>query len=66
VFGQDKTAISATEAACGPRDAQFTVKADETWHPIPPTTENGKALIYEAQKTPGVMNVSADSKWFAA
>lgn len=29
-FGQDKAAISAAEAACGPRDVEFDVTADKS------------------------------------
>ena len=44
-LGQDKIAVTAAEAACGPRDVKFEVRADESQHPTP-TPENGKALIY--------------------
>ena len=44
-FGQDKAAVSATEAGCGPQDAKFEVKSDEPQHPAP-SPEDGKALIY--------------------
>jgi hypothetical protein len=44
-FAQDKRAISAAEAGCGPQDAKFEVKTDESQHPTA-TPEDGKALIY--------------------
>ena len=42
-FGEDKAAVSATEAGCGPQDARFDVKSDESQHPAP-TPEDGKAV----------------------
>jgi len=50
-FGQDKAAISAAEAACGPRDVRFEVSVDESHHPIP-MPENGKAVIYVVSEDP--------------
>ena len=40
-FGQDKAAVSAAEAACGPRDVGFNVTADKSQHPTP-TPRAGK------------------------
>ena len=62
VFGQDKAAISAAEAACGPREVEFDITADKSQHPTP-TPENGKALIYVVQVSPGSTRVGADGKW---
>jgi hypothetical protein len=42
-LAQDKTAISAAETGCGPQDAKFEVKSDESQHPVS-TPEDGKAL----------------------
>lgn len=64
-FGQDKAAISAAEAACGPREVQFNITADKSQHPTP-TPENGKALIYLVQENPGSTRVGADGKWLGA
>jgi len=64
-FGQDKAAISAAEAACGPRDVGFNVTADKSQHPTP-TPESGKALIYVVQRASGVMKFGADGKWLGA
>ena len=61
-FGQDKAAISAAEAACGPREVQFDITADKSQHPTP-TPENGKALIYVVQENLGSTRVGADGKW---
>ena len=61
-FGQDKAAISAAEAACGPMDVQFDVTADKYQHPAP-TPENGKALIYVVQQHPGSTRIGADGEW---
>jgi hypothetical protein len=44
-FGQDRAAVSATVAGCGPQDTRFDLKSDESQHPAP-TPEDGKALIY--------------------
>ena len=64
-FGQDKAAVSRAEAACGPRDVQFDVTADESQHPTP-EPEKGKALIYMVQN-PGISTrVGADGKWLGA
>jgi hypothetical protein len=64
-FGQDKVAVSAAEAACGPRDIRFGVWPDKSQHPTP-TPENGKALIYVVQRASGVMKFGADGKWLGA
>jgi hypothetical protein len=64
-FGQDKAAISESEAACGPQNVQFKVKADESQHPTP-APENGKAMIYVVQRAAGVMKFGADGKWIGA
>lgn len=64
-LGQDKAAISAAEAACGPREVQFEVTADESRHPMP-TPENGKAVIYVVQGGGITTRVGADGKWLGA
>jgi hypothetical protein len=61
-FGQNRAAISAAEAACGPMDVQFDVTADKSQHPTP-TPENGKALIYVVQQHTGSTRIGADGKW---
>lgn len=64
-FGQDKAAMSAAEAACGPQDAQFEVTPDESRHPTQ-TPESNKALIYVVQRAAGVMRFGVDGKWLGA
>lgn len=64
-FGQDKAAISAAEAACGPSDVGFKVTADDSRHPTP-SPESGKAAIYVVQRAGGVMKFGADGKWLGA
>jgi hypothetical protein len=64
-FGQDKAAVSAAEAACGPSDLDFSVTADESRHPTP-IPDSGKALIYVVQNAPGGTRVGADGKWLGA
>jgi len=65
-LGQNKVAISAAKAACGPKDAEFAVVAADSQHPtaIP---EDGEALIYVVQETaPGTTRFGVDSKWLGA
>lgn len=64
-LGQDKVAVAAAEAACGPQDSQFSVTSDESRHPTP-TPESGKALIYVVQGAPRSTRVGADGKWLGA
>jgi len=64
-FGQDKAAVSAAEAACGPRDVGFKVTADKSRHPTP-APENGKALMYVVQKDDATTRVGAAGKWLGA
>lgn len=64
-IGQDKTAIAAAEAACGPRAVEFKVTIDKSGHPTP-IPENGKALIYVVQKDSATTRVGADGKWLGA
>jgi hypothetical protein len=64
-FGQDKAAVSAATAACGPRNMAFEVTADESRHPTP-AAENGKAVIYVVQGIPGTTRVGSDGKWLGA
>ena len=63
-FGQDKAAIAAAEAGCGPHDLEFSVTTDESQHPAP-APENGKALIYVVQNA-GTFKFGADGKWLGA
>jgi hypothetical protein len=64
-FAQDKAALSAAEAACGPRAVGFKVIADKSKHPTPPP-ESGKALIYVLQKDDATTRVGADGRWLGA
>ena len=64
-FGQDKAAVSATEAGCGPQDARFEVKSDESQHPTP-TPEDGKALIYFVADGHLTNPFGVDGKWVGA
>ena len=64
-FGQDKAAVSAMEAGCGPQDAKFEVKADESQHPAP-TPEDGKALIYFVADGHLTSPFGVDGKWVGA
>jgi len=64
-FAQDKAAIAAAEAACGPQDVHFAVTVDHSVHPTP-APENGKALIYVVEIASGMMRFGADGKWLGA
>lgn len=61
-FGQDKAAISAAEAGCGPDNVKLSVTIDEAGHATP-SPENGKALIYVVQRATGTFKFGADGKW---
>ena len=47
-FAQDPAAVSAAQAACGPRDVNFDVKDDDSRHNVG-QPEAGKALVYVIQ-----------------
>ena len=71
-LAQDKVAISAAEAGCGPQDQKFEVNSDESQHPAP-TPEDGKAVIYfaaDAGARQGMVRISSifgvDGKWVGA
>ena len=64
-FAQDKRAISAAEAGCGPQDAKFEVKTDESQHPTP-APEHGKALIYVVADGQLTALFGFDEKWEGA
>jgi hypothetical protein len=64
-FGQDKSAVSAMEAGCGPQDAKFEVKSDESQHPAP-TPEDGRALIYFVADGHLTSPFGVDGKWVGA
>jgi hypothetical protein len=64
-FAQDKRAISAAEVGCGPQDAKFEVKSNESLHPAP-TPENGKALIYVVADGHLTTIFGFDEKWVGA
>jgi hypothetical protein len=64
-FGQDKAAVSAAKAACGPQDAGFDVMAEDSQHPTA-MPEDRKALIYVVQETVGSTRFGAEGKWLGA
>ena len=64
-LGQDRAAVSATEAGCGPQDAKFEVKSDESQHPAS-TPEDGKALIYIVADGHLTSIFGIDGKWVGA
>jgi len=64
-LGQNKTAVTAAEAACGPHDVNFEVKADASQHPTP-TPENGTALVYVVQEDGITGRLGVDGKWVGA
>ena len=65
-LAQDKTAISAAEAGCGPQEQKFEVNSDESQHPAP-TPEDGRAVIYfvaDGNILTSVLGI--DGKWVGA
>ena len=47
-FAQDPSAVSAAQAACGPKNVKFDVKDDDSQHAVG-QPEAGKALVYVIQ-----------------
>ncbi|MGA7696720.1 MAG: DUF2846 domain-containing protein [Candidatus Sulfotelmatobacter sp.] len=47
-FAQDQAAITAAQAACGPKEVKFDAKQDAAQHPTP-QADPGKALVYVVQ-----------------
>jgi hypothetical protein len=64
-LSQDKAAVSAAEAGCGPQDARFEVEADELQHPAF-SPEDGKALIYVVADGHFTSIFGVDGKWVGA
>ena len=64
-FGQDKAAIAAAEAGCGPDNLDLSVTTGESKHPTP-GPDNGKAMIYVVQRATGTFKFGADGKWLGA
>jgi len=64
-MGQDKAAVSAAEAACGPQDVRFEVNSDESQHPAP-APEAGKALIYFLAEGTFTSVFAVDGTWVGA
>jgi hypothetical protein len=60
-FAQDKAALSAAEAACGPRAVRIQGNRRQSQHPTP-RPEGGKALIYVVQKDDASTRFAADGK----
>ena len=46
---QDKSAIAAAQAACGPKNAKFSASQDHKQHPTP-DPDPAKALVYVVQE----------------
>ena len=61
-LAQDKAAVSAAEAGCGPKDKTFEVNSDASQHPAP-TPEDGKALIYFVADGHLTSIFGVDGKW---
>jgi hypothetical protein len=57
-FAQDPAAVSAAQAACGPKDVNFDVKDDNSQHTIG-QPEAGKALVYVIQDIGAVNCIGA-------
>jgi hypothetical protein len=72
-FAQDPAAVSAAQAACGPKGVNFDVKDDDSLHTIG-QPEAGKALVYVIQDV-GAVNciggcittkIALDGAWVGA
>lgn len=72
-FAQDISAVSAAEAACGPKDVKFNVKDDDSQHTVA-QPQAGKALVYVLQDI-GITNcpggcvttkIALDGAWIGA
>jgi len=71
-IAQDQSAIAAAVAACGPKDVQFDVRADQNQHAVP-QPDPGKALVYVVQefgqvecKGCAVTKIGLDGAWVGA
>lgn len=71
-FAQDHAAMTAAEAACGPRDVKFDARQDATQHPTP-QPDADKALVYVVQEMGEVQckgcaltRVGLDGVWVGA
>jgi len=64
-LAQNKSAISAPEAGCGPQDQKFEVNSDPSQHPAP-TPEEGKAVIYFMADGHPTSVFGVDGKWVGA
>jgi uncharacterized protein DUF2846 len=72
-FAQDPAAVSAAQAACGPKNVNFDVKNDDSQHTVG-QPEAGKALVYVIQDI-GAVNciagcittkIAVDGTWVGA
>jgi hypothetical protein len=72
-FAQDPAAVSAAQAACGPKKVNFDVKEDDSQHTVG-QPEAGKALVYVIQdigieNCPGgcvTTKIAVDGAWVGA
>src|SRR5579864_2530641 len=71
VFAQNSPPVPAAQRACGPFDAKFRIKTDES-QPPEPKVEAGKTLIYvvEEQRFKAIRDVTVriglDGTWMGA
>jgi hypothetical protein len=72
-FAQDPSAVSAAQAACGPKNVNFDVKNDDFQHTVG-QPEAGKALVYVIQDIGSVnciagcitTKIAVDGAWVGA
>jgi len=71
-FAQDQAAITAAEAACGPKNVKFDARQDSTQHPEP-RPDPDKALVYVVQDLDqeecygcALIKVALDGAWLGA
>ncbi|MGO8987005.1 MAG: hypothetical protein ACLPHI_07285 [Terriglobales bacterium] len=71
-LSQDKAAIAASQAACGPINVKFDAEPDETHHPVP-EPDPAKALVFVIQDLDqeqcfncALTKVALDGAWLGA
>jgi hypothetical protein len=69
-LAQDRKAVAAAEAACGPQSVNFSVDQNTTDHPVP-QPDSGKAIIYIVQDDEehigsALIKIGMDGAWMGA
>jgi len=64
-FGQDKTAVSAAEAGCGPQDVKFEVKSYNS-HYMQGWALSFLTVLRAMASTKGDMTIKPPTRWSAS